>query len=111
MIHKYKATVNRVIDGDTIDVDIDLGFYTFLRGQRVRLYGIDAPEVRGSERFSGLESKAWLRRKIEGKEIELLTFKDARGKYGRWLGIVYFRKKNINDLLVSKGLAVVRLPR
>lgn len=105
MMYKYRATVIRVVDGDTIDVDIDLGFFTVLHRQRIRLHGIDAPEVRGSERFSGLESKAWLKHKIEGKEIELVTFKDAKGKYGRWLGVVYFKNRNINQLMVEKGLA------
>lgn len=104
-MHKYKATVNRVIDGDTIDVDIDLGFFTVLHAQRIRLYGIDAPELRGSERLEGLEAKAWLKQKIEGKEIELVTFKDAKGKYGRWLGVIYFRNRNLNQVMVEKGLA------
>ena len=109
MLYKYRATVIRVIDGDTIDVDIDLGFFTVIHKQRIRLHGIDAPEVRGSERFSGLESKAWLKHKIEGKEIELVTFKDAKGKYGRWLGVVYFNNRNINQLMVLKDLAEVRM--
>jgi micrococcal nuclease len=105
MLYKYRAIVIRVIDGDTIDVDIDLGFFTVIHKQRIRLHGIDAPEVRGSERFSGLKSKSWLKQKIEGKEIELVTFKDAKGKYGRWLGVIYFKNRNINHLMVEKGLA------
>ena len=105
MIYKYKATVVRVVDGDTIDVDIDLGFFISMKRQRIRLHGIDAPEVRGSERFSGLESKAWLQNKVEGKKIELVTFQDAKGKYGRWLAVVYLRGKNINTLMVEKELA------
>lgn len=108
MLYKYKATVVKVIDGDTIDVDIDLGFYTVLLKQRVRLYGIDAPEVRGKERFAGLESKSWLKQQIENKVIELVTFKDAKGKYGRWLGIVYMASKNVNQQMVELGLAVAK---
>ena len=96
----------RVIDGDTIDVDIDLGFFTVLHRQRIRLYGIDAPEVRGSERFAGLESKAWLKHKVEGRETELVTFKDAKGKYGRWLGAINFKNRNLNELMLNKELAV-----
>ncbi len=106
MIYKYRAKVIKVIDGDTIDVDIDLGFFTVLHMQRIRLYGIDAPEIRGAERFMGLESKAWLKHKIEGREIELVTFKDSKGKYGRWLGVVYFKNRNINELMVNKELAI-----
>ena len=109
MLYKYRATVIRVIHGDTIDVDIDLGFFTVIHKQRIRLHGIDAPEVRGSERFSGLESKEWLKHKIEGKEIELATFKDAKGKYGRWLGVIYFESRNINQLMVEKEMAEVSL--
>lgn len=105
MIHKYNATVVKVVDGDTIDVDIDLGFYVILRKQRIRLHGINAAELRGPERFEGLEAKAWLEHKIDQKSIELLTFKDAKGKYGRWLGVVYFRGRNINELMVDKELA------
>lgn len=105
MLYKYRATVVRVIDGDTIDVDIDLGFYTVLHKQRIRLHGIDAPEVRGSQRFDGLVSKAWLKEKIEEKEIELVTFRDAKGKYGRWLGVIYLKNQNINQLMIEKELA------
>jgi len=90
MLYKYRATVVKVIDGDTIDVDIDLGFFTVLHRQRIR----------------GLESKAWLKHKIEGREIELVTFKDAKGKYGRWLGVIYFKNRNINEVMVKKELAV-----
>lgn len=50
----------RGIDGNTIDVDIDMGFFTVLQRQRIRLHGIDALEVGGSERFEGLAAKAWL---------------------------------------------------
>jgi len=104
-MYRYRAAVLKVIDGDTIDVDIDLGFFTILRNQRIRLHAIDAPEVGGSERFQGLEAKAWLKHQIEGKEIELVTFKDVKGKYGRWLGVVYFKSRNIDEVMVEKELA------
>ena len=109
MLFRYRAKVAKVVDGDTIDVDIDLGFYTILRNQRIRLKGIDAPEPRGKERFAGLASKAWLKDEIEGKEIEIVTFKNAKGKYGRWLGVVYMNRQNINQLMIEKELAVPSL--
>ena len=109
MLFRYKARVVKVVDGDTIDVDIDLGFYTVLHNQRIRLKGIDAPEPRGEERIAGLESKAWLKEEIEGNDIELVTFKNAKGKYGRWLGVVYMNQQNINQLMVEKELAVISL--
>ena len=109
MLFRYRAKVVKVVDGDTIDVDIDLGFYTMLRKQRIRPKGIDAPEPRGKERFAGLESKAWLKDEIEGKEIEIVTFKNAKGKYGRWLGVIYMNRQNINQLMIEKELAVPSL--
>ncbi|MEM9544890.1 MAG: thermonuclease family protein [Bacteroidota bacterium] len=109
MLFRYKAKVVKVVDGDTFDVDLDLGFYIILRKQRIRLKGIDAPETRGKERFAGLESKAWLQDEIEGKEIEIVTFKNAKGKYGRCLGVVYLNRLNINQLMIEKELAIPSL--
>jgi micrococcal nuclease len=70
----------RVIDGDTIDVDVDLGFYVWIRKQRIRLLGIDAPEVTGETRPEGLAATEHLKTLIEGKRIILRTVK------GRWRG-------------------------
>jgi len=104
-LYYYKANVIKVYDGDTITVDIDLGIGVWLRKQSIRLYGIDAPEVRGSEKIEGKKSRDWLREKILGKEIILKTIKDKTGKYGRLLGEVWFENENINDLLVKAGMA------
>lgn len=104
-LYYYKANVIKVYDGDTITVDIDLGLGIWLHKQSIRLYGIDAPEVRGSEKIEGKKSRDWLREKILGKEIVLKTIKDKTGKYGRLLGEVWFENENINDLLVEVGMA------
>jgi micrococcal nuclease len=104
-LYYYKANVIKVYDGDTITVDIDLGIGIWLRKQSIRLYGIDAPEVRGSEKIEGKKSRDWLREKILGKEIILKTIKDKTGKYGRLLGEIWFENENINDLLVEAGMA------
>ena len=108
-LYKYKAYVKKVYDGDTITVDIDLGLDIWLRGQKIRLANIDAPEVRGPEKEEGLKSRDWLRDKILGKEIILRTIKDTRGKYGRWVGEIWLEEDieyfNINELLVENGLA------
>ena len=104
-LYYYKANVIKVYDGDTITVDIDLGIGIWLRKQSIRLYGIDAPEVRGSEKIEGKKSRDWLREKILGKEIILKTIKDKTGKYGRLLGEIWFENENINDLLVEVGMA------
>lgn len=106
----YRATVERVVDGDTIDVDIDLGFYTWLKSQRIRMVGIDAPETRGEERQEGLAAKAFLVDLIEGKEIIIRTYKakdggDEKGKWGRWLGRIYFNGLDINQHMIETGHA------
>ena len=107
----YKAKVASVYDGDTITVDLDLGCNVFKHDEKIRLFGINTPEVRGDEREDGLVSRDWLRERILGKEIRLQTIKDKEGKYGRLLGIVVAvageppLEQSINDQLVSEGLA------
>ena len=103
-MYEYKAKVRGVYDADTITVDIDLGFGIIYTGQKLRLLGIDAPEVRGKERPEGLKSRDALRAKIMGKDITIRTSKDRKGKYGRWLGIIYIDNININELLLEKKL-------
>lgn len=90
MIYIYKAELIRVVDGDTVDLIIDLGFDTS-RKERFRLYGIDAPEMRTKE---GKAAKAWLEDAIRPPEpiyvqtIQLST-KAKRDKYGRFLAVLY----------------------
>ena len=92
-------------DGDSITVDIDLGFGIIMTSKKIRLYGIDAPEIRGDERERGLISKDWLSKKIEGEQIILKTYKDRTGKYGRYLADIYFNGENLNELMLKEGLA------
>jgi endonuclease YncB( thermonuclease family) len=78
---------------------------------KVRLYGIDAPEMRGTERPDGLVSRDWLRGEILGRDIVMRTYRDgtATGKYGRWLAEIYRAEGDavsINQELVTNGLAV-----
>lgn len=105
----YHAIVVSVHDGDTITVDVDLGFKVWQRGLKVRLYGINAPELASP---SGKASAAWLQAQLTGQAILLETIKDKANiaqieKYGRWLGIVYAHGKDvsINDTLVELSLA------
>ena len=104
-MYEYSAKVVKVYDGDTITVDIDLGFGVWLHKQKIRLVGIDTPEVRGEEKEEGLKSRDWLREKILDKQITLRTAKDRKGKYGRWLGSVILHSTNINQEMISLGLA------
>lgn len=107
MQYEYKAKVISVYDGDTITVDIDLGFFTTLKSQKIRLWGINAPEVRGDEKERGYVSKEHLLKRILNKEVLLQTFKDKKGKYGRWLAVVYLDGIDINRELIDEGLAVI----
>ena len=108
----YQAKVLRVVDGDTIDVDLDLGFSVWLRKQRVRLYGIDTPESRTrnkEEKVRGLLSKAKLKELAPiGSTIKLKTqIGDERGKFGRILGTLLTQDNiNINEFLIENNYAV-----
>ena len=104
-LYTYKAKCSKVYDGDSITVDISLGFNHWMRDQKIRLYGINTPEIRGPERDLGLVSAARLRELIEGKDIIIVSHKDRTGKYGRWLATIYYDGTNINQLLMDEGLA------
>ena len=110
IVYEYQATVTEVYDGDTITVDIDCGFGIWLRDQKIRLYGIDTPEMRGPEKEKGKQVRDWLRARILNEEITLITKKDSKGKYGRWLGVVFHRSRNINLALIDNGMAEVYEP-
>ncbi|RMH81569.1 MAG: nuclease [Actinomyces sp.] len=81
---RYRAQVRRVVDGDTLDLDVDLGFH--LRALiRVRLQGVDTWEVRGPERPAGLEAKAFVERWLEVDQDHVIVETTKTGKFGRWL--------------------------
>jgi micrococcal nuclease len=109
-IYRVKK-ITGVVDGDTIDVDIDLGFNVSF-SQRVRLAGIDTPESRTSDKFEktlGLEAKEYLKSKIkDAKEIVIKTEKpDSSEKYGRILGWLYIDGDtvSVNDHMIEDGYA------
>lgn len=106
-LYTYNARCTQVYDGDSITVNIDLGFNHWMLNQKIRLFGINTPEVRGSERLSGLIARDRLRDLIEGREIILASHRDRAGKYGRWLGTIYIDDININKLLLDEGLATI----
>lgn len=120
-IYDYTAKCVRVVDGDTVDLEVDLGFgVTFT--DRFRLFGIDAPEIRGDEREDGLVTTDWLFDKLYDQfydpvALRVVTIKnrrgkDKRGKYGRWLVVIqdpspeYAGELSLNEQMVSLGLAV-----
>ncbi len=106
-MYEYRAYVRKIYDGDSITVDIDLGFGIVLHNQKIRLLRINAPEIRGEQREKGLVSRDALRNKISNKWIKVKTQKDKKGKYGRWLGELWLEEECINDWLVSEGLAEI----
>lgn len=109
-LYQYRADVTEVYDGDTVTVDIDLGFDVWLKRQKLRLYGIDAPEMRGPENPEGTVSRDALREQILGKEVMLCSHKDEKGKYGRYLSTIWLGDLDINRWLVEEGYAVPYLP-
>jgi|TARA_R110000822_G_C14997673_1_gene460399 micrococcal nuclease len=104
-MYEYKATVTKVYDGDTITVDFELGFGIILKSQKIRLLGINTPEVRGKSKPEGLISRDALRTRILGKVITIKTSKDKKGKFGRWLGEVFIEEENVNQWLIAEGHA------
>jgi micrococcal nuclease len=109
-MYEYGCSVTRVVDGDTIDVILDLGF-SVLHKCRVRLYGIDTPESRTrnkDEKARGKLAAKFLEDSINnGKQVILRSkLKDSKGKYGRVLGEVIVDDININELMVKRYLAV-----
>lgn len=109
-MYEYRATVVDVYDGDTIRAIIDLGFGVQLRGETgkgvsIRLAGLNTPEIRGEEREQGLISRDRLRERILDKEVIIKTFKDEKGKYGRYIGEIFIEEESINEWLITEGLA------
>jgi len=103
----YLAKLERIIDGDTIIADLYLGLSVILDDQYIRFYGIDAWETRGEEREEGLKAKEYLEGRLdEGERVEIEIRpewgQNGKGKYGRWLGVVYVDGVNINAELVEK---------
>ena len=115
-MYEYRCKVIKVIDGDTVDVDIDLGFDIVLKDERVRIMGIDTPESRTRDKVEkkfGLASKARLKELIGGKSGPILKTQinkkgeDMRGKSGRILGdFVTDNGRMVTDILVEEGHAV-----
>ena len=107
-IYRVKQVL-KVVDGDTIDADIDLGFDISLT-KRVRLSGVDTPESRTTdlkEKALGLEVKEWLKKNIDGKKNILIKTElpDSTEKYGRILGRLYVDDVCLNDRMISEGYA------
>ena len=108
-MYTYKAAVIRVVDGDTVIVDIDLGFGIWLRDQSIRLAKINAPELKGDTLKAAQESKEFLKKIVLNKWVQIRTEKDSKEKYGRWLATILLEEDNnlidINSKMVAEGHA------
>ena len=118
-MYEYRARLIKVVDGDTVDVDIDLGFGIWMKDERVRIMGIDTPESRTRDKVEKLFGKAASARVKELLEEDIIlktqiarNGEDMKGKYGRILGdfiVERFedgRQEMLTDILVAEGHAV-----
>ena len=120
-MYEYKAKILRVVDGDTVDVDIDLGFGVWMHKERVRMMGIDTPESRTRdlvEKQFGLASKEYVKSYLPVGSIQVLkttidkSGEDSRGKFGRILGdfLVYHGEKDaqrkLTEVMIEDGYGV-----
>jgi micrococcal nuclease len=112
-MYQYKASVERVVDGDTIDLTIDLGF-KITTHQRIRLAGINTPEIFSAKKDSpehilGMEAKEFVENRVAANNNEVIIETDKLvGKYGRYIGTILLAdsEKTLNDELVEKGFAL-----
>ena len=108
--YAYKAKCVGVYDGDTVTLQVDLGF-NIGRLLKCRLYGIDTPELRGCERPDGLVVRDYVKGLIYQKDVLIHTYRDKTGKYGRYLAEIFYLEEgtdkwiNLNRLLVESGMA------
>ena len=105
---QFKAKIVRVVDGDTLDCDIDLGFHLTLR-ERVRLMGVDTPETRTRdpvEKANGLKSKSFVEDFVALRNGNVILKVHGFGKFGRPLVEIYISDVNLNQQLIFHGHAV-----
>ena len=104
-MYEYNAKLDRVVDGDTVDALVDLGFNTWKK-VRIRMHGMNAPESRTrdlDEKARGIASKIRLEEILESGQFTLQSM--GVGKFGRCLGILYVDGSNVNQMLITEGHA------
>lgn len=108
--YHYSAKIIDIYDGDTLRADIDLGFGVVLKNQTFRFFGINAPEIHGDTKTAGMKTTTYVQETLADKEVIIMSFKDEKEKFGRWLGRIYYHNGkdwvNLNQELIDKGLAV-----
>jgi micrococcal nuclease len=107
---QYSAIIRKVVDGDTIAIDIDLGLSVWVHNEKVRLYGVNTPEVygvkKGSEEWErGMKASEFVKAYLkENDKVIIETIKDNKEKYGRYLALIFFKI----DPLIFEGLSNIR---
>jgi len=112
-MYEYEAEVTGIVDGDTIDVDVDLGMHVHVH-ERLRLKGINTPEIFGVKKDTpeyemGMEAKAYIAQLIPpGTRVKVRTFKDKKGKYGRYIADVLYTDDdghlvNVAEAMIERG--------
>ena len=109
----YRAHVISAYDGDTCKVIVDLGFGVS-KTMKIRLHGLDAPEIRGKTKKEGIASRDFLRKLILDKDVLIETIKNGKGKYGRYIAKIWLNIDNdvqccVNDLLITEGHAIKKV--
>ena len=104
-MYEYNCKIVRIVDGDTVDVDIDLGFAVWLNKQRIRLFGVDTPESRtrdAEEKKFGILAKNFVKGRLPVGSMQILRTRmdDSRGKFGRILGEFVLEETTLNQLLI-----------
>ena len=114
-MYEYRCKILKVVDGDTVDVDIDLGFGVWLKKERVRMMGIDTPESRTRdkvEKLFGLTAKQYVKDNMHTNSMQVLKTEidrsggDKKGKFGRILGDFILDDKKLTDMMIEDGHAV-----
>lgn len=104
-MYTYKAKIIAVYDGDTVTAVVDLGFL-HSQEMKLRLYGIDTPEMRGPEKIEGKKVRDIVRTMVLDKEVTIRSYKDKQGKYGRYLASIILEDGlDVNQWLVDNGHA------
>ena len=107
-MYEYRITIDRVVDGDTVDCWIDLGYHTQVH-KRIRFIGFNAPESRtrdDEEKKYGLAAKEFITKWLTSGGVSIRTHKDAKGKFGRILGEMWCFDTNVNEKMIEEHHAV-----
>lgn len=107
-LYNYKGIVTSVYDGDTVTVVLQLGLDVELKNQKLRLYGINTPEMKGATKEKAIAARDYLASLVLNKEVLISTYRDKREKFGRYLAEIWLPDldKSVNQIMVDEKYAV-----